>query len=220
MARVGSRGGYRNGRLEPPTVDPSRDRQQAGIVDGVRVPIAPRFNRRARQVTVDVAKALGARGNGMRIATQLDQGISDELAYQRWLLRVGGTGTRPEYACFAALERLGLRSPDSEEPGTDFRFQVGVNGGRGELGGAIIDLLVESVAPAIAIRVQGEFFHFIDDPSRESDILQRQMIESLGFTVVDILAQDTLSRQRVDEVVRLALLGMEYDSAGRVGVFR
>ena len=206
--------------LEPEGINTRQPRDLAGVrtLTGVRAPVAPRFNWRARNFRVDPARALRSRGNGLRIASQLDRSISDEAAYQRWLLKVGGTGTRPEFACFAALERLGLRAAESDPPGTDFRYQVGVNGGR-QRGGAIIDLLVESVSPAIAIRVQGEFFHFVDDPSRESDILQKRMIESLGFTVVDILAQDTLSRQRVDEVVSMALLGIELDTTGRVGVF-
>lgn len=207
--------------LEPQGINTRQPRDLAGVrtLTGVRVPTAPRFNWRARNFRVDPARLLRSRGNGLRVASLLDPSVSDEAAYQRWLLKVGGTGTRPEYACYAALERLGYLGPESDPPGNDFRFQVGVNGGR-QRGGAIIDLLVEVVSPPVAIRVQGEFFHFVDDPSKESDILQKRMIESLGFTVVDILAQDTLNRQRVDEVVRLALLGMELDTTGRVGVFR
>jgi hypothetical protein len=210
---------WRSRPIEPQGINTRQPRDLAGVRDGVRVPVSPRFNWRAREIKVDVSRALRSRGNGMRVGALLDDSIAKEMVYQQWLLRTGSNGTRPEFAVFDALERMGLRCGFSDPPGADFRYQVGVNGGR-QLGGAILDFLVESIAPAVAIRVQGEFFHFVDDPSRESDILQKRMIESLGYTVIDILAQDTLTRQRTDEVVRLALMGMELDTTGRVGVFR
>ena len=207
--------------IETDGINARGPRDLAGLnpAESVRVPIAPRFNWRRQEIRIDVGKLLRTRGNGLRIQPLLDDMTALEGEYQRWLLRVGANGTRPEFAVYDALERMGLRAQASTPPGADFRFQVPVNGGR-QQGGAILDFLVESVSPPVAIRVQGEFFHFADDESQESDIIQRRMIESLGFTVVDILAQDTLNRRRTDEGGGYALLGMELDTSGRLGVFR
>ena len=154
----------------------------------------------------------------MRIVDVVNEAKSRELQYLGWLKRVG-IGTRPEYMVFAALERAGLLAPQSNPPGFDFQMQVPIGGGRGKKGGAVVDFIVWAASPAIAIRVQGEFFHFIDDDTETSDIFERAMLETQGFTVVDILAQDTLTEERVDEVVALALVGLQLDFTGRLQIF-
>ena len=83
----------------------------------------------------------------------------------------------------------------------------------------MLDFVIYAKAPPLVIRVQGEFFHFIDDDAETSDIIEKLMLEGMGFQVVDILAQDTLSEQRVDEVVVMALAGFQMAFTGRLQVF-
>ncbi|KKM98183.1 hypothetical protein LCGC14_1160600 [marine sediment metagenome] len=185
----------------------------------VQPPIAFNFRRRRTTFDVDIGDILGSVRNGMRVPLISSPEIAREGRFQKWLFRVGGTGSRPEFMVFEALERVGLFSPYSEPFGLDFEFQVPIAGGRAKHGGAVLDFLVHAVAPELAIRVQGEFFHFIDDDAEAADIVERKMLETLGFQVVDILAQDTLTEQRVDEVVGLALLGFQLEFTGRLQVF-
>ena len=184
------------------------------------VPRPKGFNRRKATLDFDVAKAMRFPRNGMRPVVTMNFAISREQRYQRWLLRVGGSGTRPEFMVFESLERKGYRSDYSDPPGNDFRYQAGLLGGR-VAGGAVADLLVES-APAgrVVIRVQGEFWHYGDDAQKAADMLQALALESAGFVVVDVLAQDTITEAMTDEVVGLALLGMQRDVSGRMGVSR
>jgi hypothetical protein len=170
---------------------------------------------------IDEWEVFHQNGNGMQIKPVLSVAGEFEKDFQEWLLRVGGVGTRPEYMVYRVLERrFGMRAPESDPPGFDFQFQVPAGGGRGREGGAVLDIVVQSVQPPIAIRVQGEFFHFLDVDIRESDVLERAMLEGLGFRVVDILAQDLIDEARAEIVVAMALRGVQLDTTGRTGVFR
>ncbi len=184
------------------------------------VPHAASFNRRRTNISVDITKAFRRTRNGLRVPMALDLSIARETRYQKWLL-VSGSGTRPEFMVYESLNRKGLRGPFEWilPAGVDFSYQVPLLGGRGQEGGAVADFVIRSVAPQIVIRVQGEFFHFRDDPTRVQDIIQKIALEAEGFTVIDIVAQDTLSEERVDEVVGYALLGFQVDFTGRIGVF-
>lgn len=184
-------------------------------------PLRPRFRRGSRRVEIDLHEVMHSIRNGLQVPTTLSGAIAREGRFLRWLAKVGGVGTRPEFMCYEALERMGMRAPQSTPyPGMDFEFQVPVLGGRGQKGGAVIDLMVHVVSPRVAIRVQGEFWHYVDAPTREADIIERIAIQNLGYKVVDILSQDTIDEQRTAFVVGLALNGFELDPAGRLGVFR
>ena len=87
--------------------------------------------------------------------------------------------------------------------GVGFDFQTSLAGGHYALGGAVVDFLVE---PNLAWRVQGEYFHRGVEKTG-SDIIQREMLTALGYTVVDILAGDL--ENRPDETLTLALKGQE-----------
>ena len=184
------------------------------------VPHAYRFTGRRTKITVDVTKAFTDSRNGLRVPMALNLAIAREERYQRWLL-VAGLGTRPEFMVYESLNRKGLRGPFEWvlPAGIDFDYQVPLLGGRGAIGVAVADFIIRIVAPQVVIRVQGEFFHFRDDPIKAADIIQKLALEAEGFTVVDIVAQDTLTETRVDEVVGYALLGFEVDFTGRIGVF-
>lgn len=179
-------------------------------------PIARNFRRRRTTFDVDTEEVLKTTRNGMRQIVLVDQASITEERYQRWLRQTGlnGTnaGTRPEAAVFLELERLGYRSPMSRPPGMDFEFAP--------LNPLLDDFDLWFTNPPTIIRVQGEYFHFGDAESIAKDLFQRQQAESLGFVVVDILAQDTLVKGRLEQVVRMAINGMQLDPDGRLQVFR
>ena len=171
------------------------------------------FQRSRVNFAVNLAEVFEAVTNGIRLPEALNPGTAREYRYQQFIRRAGAA-TRPEFMVFEALERIGFHGDVSEEPGSDFQFQVPVLGGRSE-GGSVIDFVVWAIVPPVAIRVQGEYFHFGDDDVESGDIVKRIAIEGLGMTVVDVLAQDTATEEKTNQVVRNALLGFEFDSTGR-----
>ena len=86
----------------------------------------------------------------------------------------------------------------------EFQFQTSLRGGFFALGGAVVDFLLDDLN--IAIRVFGEYWH--RGVTKEgSDILQREMLGELGWTVVDLWSDDIESK--LEETMRLALMGQE-----------
>ncbi len=184
----------------------------------VEAPTVPNFRRRRTTFDVDLAKVFDNPRNGLRLPVVQSTELNRERRFLRWLARVGGVGSRPEFMAYEALERRGYRSPTSIDPGFDFQFQVPLAGGRAD-GGSVADLVVWAVSPPLVIRVQGEFFHFIDEPTRAADIVKRIQLETEGFRVIDILAGDLLTENEADEVVGLALIGAQKEFTGKLGVF-
>lgn len=177
------------------------------------------FNRRRTTFDIDIQEAFRRPSNGLRQTVSLNRTMILEQEYQRWLRRVGQVGdpgvSRAEFMVFRSLERRGMRCPESQPPGFDFEYLARV---KGNTGGIEIDMLIN--APRVAIRVQGEYWHFKDDPTIEAGVIERALLESQGFRVVDILAQDTIDERRCDYVVSLAINGFEVDLSGKLGVFR
>lgn len=182
----------------------------------IRSPIVPNFRRRRTSFEVDLAQVMEQDRNGMRQRILIDESSVTEEKYQAWLKRVGGNGvnvgTRPEAAVYLELERLGYRAPESDPPGFDFEFAP--------LDPILDDIDLWFTNPPTIIRVQGEYFHFADSEAEARDNFQRQQAESRGFIVVDILAQDTLQRGRLEQAVRLAIMGVQIAQDGRLQVFR
>jgi len=90
--------------------------------------------------------------------------------------------------------------------GVDFIFQSQLIGLRGvrELGDAIVDfMLVES---NILWRVQGEYWHKGTE-ERARDLIQRQRLEGLGYTVVDLWESDLT--ERLDCTLQQAIRGVQ-----------
>ena len=85
-----------------------------------------------------------------------------------------------------------------------FRFQTSLMGGFFALGGAVVDFLLDD--RMLAWRIQGEFWHRGVE-KEGSDLLQREMLTALGWTVVDLLADDL--ENRLNQTLRLALQGQE-----------
>lgn len=182
----------------------------------VSSPVVANFRRRRTTFDVDVEKLMKTARNGLRQHILVDRPSVTEERYQRWLRKTGfnGTnqGTRPEAAVFMELERLGYRSPLSEPPGMDFEFAP--------LNPLLDDFDLWFTNPPTIIRVQGEFFHYSDAEQVSKDEFQRVQAENMGFIVVDLLAQDTLNRGRLEEVVALAIMGGQLSEDGRLQFFR
>ena len=103
-----------------------------------------------------------------------------EENYLLWQAKFGGT--RPEYIVYNYLEKHERLRPD-----IDFIFQSSRFGGRQVTGGSVVDFELPFLR--LMFRVQGERFHLASPDIIASDILQKQSLKRLGFTVVDIYAE-------------------------------
>jgi very-short-patch-repair endonuclease len=126
-------------------------------------------------------------------------------AFELW--RAQYRGSYPEFLVFKELERRHY------EFGIDFVFQANELGGRNRLGGAVVDF--ELPGFRIAGRVQGEYWHLSGQEVREHDIVQRLLLEGMGWTVVDMLAEEVLAR--VHQVVGLFIQGEMTQTARDAG---
>jgi len=86
-----------------------------------------------------------------------------------------------------------------------FESQVSLRGGAFELGGSKVDFIVGG---NIAIRVQGGYWHSGVEKTG-SDIVQRELLESDGWTVVDLFEEDILDYNRLEQAMKLAIQGQE-----------
>lgn len=88
--------------------------------------------------------------------------------------------------------------------GIPFRFQTSLMGGFYQLGGAVVDFLLDD--SRLAWRIFGEYYH--RGVTKEgSDLIQREQLTQLGWRVVDIWGDDI--RDRTDQTLGLALEGRE-----------
>jgi hypothetical protein len=96
----------------------------------------------------------------------------------------GIVATKPEWAIYWALERLG------KVPDVDFSFQSSRAGGRLEFGGAVLDFLLYD-PPYLGINVQGIYWHYqFGGERRAHDAMVRMMIESYGVHLIYIDEDD------------------------------
>ena len=86
----------------------------------------------------------------------------------------------------------------------EFQFQTSLSGGFYELGGAVVDFIIPE--GNLAWRIMGEYWHAGVEKTG-SDILQKEMLSNLGYTVVDLLGQNLLNR--LEETMAKALKGEE-----------
>ena len=89
---------------------------------------------------------------------------------------------------------------------TDFEFQSSLMGGRFELGGAIVDFLFPE--RSLAWRVHGDYWHK-QMSQQASDVVQREILESQGWTVVDIWGSALDTPAKVNDTLMKALQGQE-----------
>jgi len=83
----------------------------------------------------------------------------------------------------------------------EYQFQTSLSGGFYELGGAVVDFLVE---PNLAWRVMGEYWHQGVEKSG-SDVIQREMLEAEGWIVIDLWGDDL--ENRLNETLTKAIRG-------------
>ena len=110
-------------------------------------------------------------------------------------------GSGPEYLCWQALLKLGLK------PDIDFSYQSQLAGGRQTRGGRVVDFEIYN-PPNIAINVQGLFFHYEKGTAvRQSDILTREYLATLGIQLIFIDEDDLIEDAR--SIVADALAGID-----------
>ena len=88
----------------------------------------------------------------------------------------------------------------------EFSFQSSISGGFYELGGSVVDFILVDLN--IALRIMGEYFHQ-GVAKTASDAMQREMLESEGFIVVDLWGEDLLDPDRREEAMSKAIRGEE-----------
>lgn len=116
-------------------------------------------------------------------------------------------GSGPEYLCWQALLKLGLK------PNIDFSYQSQLAGGRQSKGGRVIDFEIYN-PPNIAINVQGVFYHYEKGAAvRQSDILTREYLATLGIKLIFIDEDDLIDNARA--IVGDALAGIDRSRFGR-----
>lgn len=85
-----------------------------------------------------------------------------------------------------------------------YEFKSSLLGGFFELGGAVVDFLLRE--RGLAWRVMGEFWH--RGVTKEgSDLIQKENLSAMGWTVVDLWSSDL--EDRLEETLTKALQGIE-----------
>lgn len=85
-----------------------------------------------------------------------------------------------------------------------YDFQSVYAGGFYELGGAVVDFRLPN--RNILLRVHGEYWHR-RVPQEGRDLIQKELLESMGYRVVDLWGSDL--EDRLDETMTKALRGEE-----------
>ena len=88
--------------------------------------------------------------------------------------------------------------------GIQFRFQTAFAGGHFELGGTVVDFLLDDLN--LAWRVQGEYYHRGVSVEGKDEI-QKEMLTALGWVVVDLWSDDIFNQ--LEETMMKALRGEE-----------
>lgn len=109
----------------------------------------------------------------------------EEQQYRIW--EVQYSGTYPEYIAWKWLTQHGYT------PDVDFIYQSSRLGGRSMPGGAVVD--IDFPGLLLAWRIQGERFHLGSTGTEAKDQVQKLSLTGLGYTVVDILAEDLIERR-------------------------
>jgi len=93
-----------------------------------------------------------------------------------------------------------------DKKGIYYEFQTSMMGGHYSLGGSVIDFLFPD--RGLAWRIQGEYYHK-GVVKEGTDEIQKELLSTLGYTVVDIWGEDLLDPGKVNETLTKALMGQE-----------
>lgn len=119
------------------------------------------------------------------------------------LLETEPAMTYPEAIVYWMLEKRGLK----------FYYQTSYEGGRTELGGLVVDFLVDVGGIGVALQVQGNFWHNKPE-QRERDLLVNERVVGMRYAdmvidvVVELWESKLMSCER-EETMDAALLGIE-----------
>lgn len=103
------------------------------------------------------------------------------------IVPAGMVATKPEWWCYWALEKLG------KIPGVDFTFQSSLMGGRMELGGVVLDFLMQN-PPNLGIAIQGVHWHYgLGGDRKAHDAMSRLQIEGKGIKLIYVDEDDVLA---------------------------
>lgn len=87
----------------------------------------------------------------------------------------------------------------------DFQFQTSVTGGFGQqIGDATVDFVLMDLD--IMLRVMGAYWHE-GQSKRGIDTVQKERLQSMGYTVVDLWENDI--KTRLDTLMKAAIQGQE-----------
>ena len=100
------------------------------------------------------------------------------------------------------LELIVMRWLDRR--GIIYAFQTSLRGGFYQLGGAVVDFIIPD--GMLAWRIFGEYWHRGVE-KEGTDLLQRELLGELGYTIVDLWGLDI--ENRLDETLIKALAGEE-----------
>lgn len=89
----------------------------------------------------------------------------------------------------------------------EFDFQSSQMGGRRELGGLVIDFLLPTMVPPMALQVQGEYWHYSTGEQRMHDQQSKAQLEARGYQVIMVDESDV--NERLDYILRLAMQGID-----------
>ena len=95
----------------------------------------------------------------------------------------------PEAIVYRWLERNNIQ----------FSFQTSLMGGHFELGGAVVDFILTELS--IGLRVQGIYWHE-GVAKKGTDMIQRENLEAMGLTIVDIWEDDLETPDEVEGTMR------------------
>lgn len=147
----------------------------------------------------------------------------DPLVNQIWQSMGGKESQRKVAEQAATLKRTTLPQATTPElvvylwlksRGVDFDFQVEVNGGRSKTGGSVVDFVVRE-GKALALRIQGNFFHEKYEQVALDEMRKRLIIGSYAGQyqidgVVDIWeSRLQVSPTETDNVLTMALAGYQ-----------
>jgi very-short-patch-repair endonuclease len=115
----------------------------------------------------------------------------------------GWNGTDLEFMVNQSLINHGLQQ------NVNFQYQSSLLGGH-NLGGIVADFIIFD--PAIVINIQGDIWHYGMGQERiQSDIIQRALLEAMGYSVVFIDEKDIYDN--VDYYVEEALKGHDHSKS-------
>ena len=99
-------------------------------------------------------------------------------------------GNYIEWLAYEAVNKNGLKFENDPRPewvGNDAIFQDPQLGGRLYAGGSIVDMVITSEYPPLALPVQGEYWHPAFGPKLQEDLLLfRRLIVERGFDVIPL----------------------------------